>query len=483
MERLEADTGIVVGGPCEIRQKLYRSGISPRSYFAQGGDAYQTSKFFQNPFSSLVDLLPVSNHVLRLIPTNLDLSSGGRHVFIYDLTSFTSLFHEFLPFLRALAEFCLGYEFVVWHARLGEVSLDLGVELHRYADVNASGPAYSAVRAKKWGDEVFYHQVAGFLGVYGNLMICTFLHACVVLAVVGDARKVYVAGDDGGAVLFASLVLTWKKNEPPKPNNHFYDDINILFYALALLGLIQWSKVFTTLEEGAIALKRPLRQQDDKLYQPQMIVWPSIQLLHLYKNWSTRDIRYPTLYQFSSRQEVRGMSCGEITRFSSNVFHMSHRISPQELQSVHSYLTWMYEQLGLRIEGNVPQLPSKHMDKFYPLLGDDPAILLEEPMSRTIRRLWQGSVSLPARVGQTSFPMDIVDDFSLYPGMSFVGVSNPLRSWLKKLQYIHSEPLFEVLHDEPSLQLLLDEYDDTIRSPPRLYRFHVISIPYVLLSH
>jgi len=36
------------------------------------------------------------------------------------------------------------------------------------------------------------------------------------------------------------------------------------------------------------------------------------------------------------------------------------------------------------------------------------------------------------------------------------------------------------LEKEPPLQLLLDEYDNTIKLPQRLYRFSVISVPYAL---
>jgi hypothetical protein len=483
LERLASDTGIEVGGPCEIRQKLYRSGMTPRTYFAQGGDAFFSSKYFQNSFSHLVDLLPISNHVLRLIPSNLDLHTGGNHVFIYDLTSFTSLFHEFLPFIRSLADFCLGHTFVVWHPRYGKVDLDLGEELHKYADVNANCPAYSAVRAKRWGDEVFYHMVAGFLGVYGNLMICTFLHACVVLSVVGDARKCYVAGDDGGAVVFASLVLTWTSNKsPPKPGNAFYDDVNILFYALALLGLIQWSKVFTTQESGAIALKRPLVQTGEQLHQPQMIIWPSLQLINLFINWHNRkDIRFTTLYTFNRREEVRDMSCGELLRFQTNIFYMQHRIAEGDLGRVWNYLEWVYDRLGLRLCGSVPQLPLHHLDSMYPCIEGGPEQLREEPIKRTISRLWQGYCRLPAREGEgSSYCVDVVDEASLYVGQSFIGAMSPLRSYLRKCRYLRCEPLYVTLVDPESLQVLLDEYDRGVRNGRALYRITVVSLPPIL---
>jgi hypothetical protein len=479
MERILCESGIELEGPCEMRQKLYRAGIVPRTYFAQGGSAYRSSKFLQDPCSKLVDVLPTSNHLLRLIPTNLQLGHRDQHVFIYDLTSFTSLFREFLPFIRQLANLCRGFDVCTWDGFHGERFMDFGDLWDDYADVNASNPSFSVERAGLDTDQFFYHMCAGFLGVYGNLMLCTFLHAVVVLAVIGDTTRCYTAGDDGGVVVMCLLVLEWgtRREDPPTSANHPYDDVAILFYALSLLGIIEWSKVFTTQEEGAIALKRPLAQVEGHLMSPQMVVWPQSILIEMYRHWnSQRDIRFQTYYMFSTRSECRKAVISEVTRFLSHVAAANYRFSDQDLQVVKEHCQWIYNECGLEGIGSVPQfLRRTYSHDFVPDIEGRGGVqhLREDPFRRTFVRHWSGFVYLAARVGD-EYKEDQID---LYEGNVFVSRMTRQLSYLCKTGYVSYDSLIVCKTGLESLDLLVEVYTNPSSLAPPLYRFHVDNLP------
>jgi hypothetical protein len=484
LERLYADTGVQLEGPCEIRQKLYRSQMSPRTYFAQGGTAFWTSRFLQRPFTQLADVNPMTNHTLRLIPTNLSLVTMFSYVFIYDLTSFTSMFHEFEPFIRQLAEFMRGVTVRVWDGRNGEVERDFGQMLDIYADANAFKPTYSTARVP-WidGDQTFNHEVAGFLGVFGNLMICTFVHGIVLLQIVGEVSRGYCAGDDGGAVLFCALILRWgqaNSPDPPQSENPFYNDVALLFYALSLLGIIQWAKVFTTLESGAVALKRPLRQLDDKLYSPLMIIWPQSILIQQYHQWSQIDPRFPFTQQFSTRREIRHMVGTENLRFQKNIFAASHRINDEDLQSVFVYLRWLYEHMGFPQAGLVPQYDSStYNEPVVPRIEGGRDDLRKDPILRTLENLWTGSASVPIRGLDKEFELrNGYED--LYVGEVFRGPGSPRLKWLRQLRYLKQRKLFRHVEGEEGFRLLCSEYLDPYNLEPNLYEYTVVSLPPVL---
>jgi hypothetical protein len=482
LEKLYTEQGVKAGGPCELRQKLYRAGITPRTYFAQGGSAFFSSCYLQRPCSALVDCFPVSNHVLRLVPSNLRLDNPFQHVFIYDLTSFTSLFREFLPFIRCLAEFCRGTDVTVWDGQYGYVTEDLGEMWSSYADFNASQPPYSPERFTK-EEQIFYHMCAGFLGVYGNLMICTFLHAVVVLAVVGEVSKCYTAGDDGGAVLMCSLILVWEgTRNKPKQGNNPSDDVAILFYALSLLGLIQWSKVFTTQEFGAVALKRPLVQVEGVLHSPQMVVWPQSILIQIYMNWTVhRDPRFFTYYMFNDRKSCRKAIISEVTRFLSHVAALEHRATDFDLQVVRRYVDWVYDTLSLPKQGLVPQFSlNTYADEFIANVEGPLEIFREDPFVRTIKARWCNWVYVPHRWGESDYAVRIGSDYRV--GEVFVDKKGGLVSWLLKLGYLEERSLIRRVEGEAGYDLLVREYDKTVRCPPALYSMTVKSLPACMIA-
>lgn len=474
MERHYAETGVAVGGMCEIRQKWYRSGVVPRTYVAQGGSAYHSSKWMQAGFNHLVNLLPSSNYILRLLPTNLDVSDG-RYAFIYDLSTFTSNFHEHDAFMRALANFCSGYTATIWDGRDGYKTVSLYDALIEYANINTNKPSYSWER---WnGDLSEHHQeVAGFLGVFGNLMTCTFLHSAVILTVVACVRRLYTAGDDGGVALYHRMKMEWNEHSNIlRLDNDYYDDVNLVFTALEELGIIAWQKVFTTQEDGAIALKRPLVQWHSQLFTSLMLIWPSMSLVELFQNWKRPDPRFSDYVLQHTRAQCRSSCISELTRFQSSIRVFSSQIPVEDLEWIFSYLQGLYRILGCDYEGSVPQLGSRIDSDFVPVLLEVED-LHSCPFERTIYRHYRGSCRVPCREADDAIQLDPID---IYVGSVFTTTSSPLLGWLENTGYVSSSPIDIPMYGHDGLIRLLSEY--TTKLSPRVYTYTVNNLPPCLL--
>jgi hypothetical protein len=85
--------------------------------------------------------------------------------------------------------------------RIGPVEEDLGDLVLDYAIHCVEKPPLSIERYDpSFEDITFYHEVASMLGIFGNLMTCTFAHGVVVgmSSPDVDSNQVYnCAGDDG----------------------------------------------------------------------------------------------------------------------------------------------------------------------------------------------------------------------------------------------------------------------------------------------
>lgn len=61
-ERLYADCGTKVTGPCELRQAWKYNDITPRTYFSQGGTTFHASKYIRIPINELTNMFPEVNY-------------------------------------------------------------------------------------------------------------------------------------------------------------------------------------------------------------------------------------------------------------------------------------------------------------------------------------------------------------------------------------------------------------------------------------
>jgi hypothetical protein len=440
LERFYHEHGFELGGVCEIRQKWYRHGLKPRTYFAQGGESYQSSKYLQDVFNALVDFFISSNHTARLNPSRLR-PADDEYCRIYDLSGFTSNEHEQLPFLKGLAKFCEGTMVKIVDSREGLVAADLGDLISEYALYNDE-PKYSREKLLDQDVAECRHTIASFLGVYGNLMTCTFPHAASLAYGVGSSSKVNVAGDDAH---FLQRRGEEKKITPFIRAN----------------GVVERSKEFSTDEEGAVCLKRGLVQEDNRLYQKMMIIWPSLAVT----SFVLKGVHLPSQFgrMFKSRGEARLALGTELLRFLQSL-HWER--ADFDLDQVLDYLRALYTQTGFPPSGQLPQLGAPYL---VPALPEHPIDLLECPIRRLASLHYSGGVVLSERL-----PRNEVEEIQFEnagTGYEWFGHMSRKIVYFEKMGWVSSSPRKKLYTGLEGFDRLIKEFYDP---DPVVYEFVVI---------
>lgn len=461
-------------GVCEMRQRIQRSGLSPRTYYACGGKEYIASRYLPSIFNKLVDILPCSEHRMRLNPSRLELDDEEDFALIYDLWAFTSNFHEHVPFLRALARFCRGVTITTFDGNLGYMSEDLGSMIDHYCDVTTDFPEYSRERYDRRTDSWIYrcHQhVAGFLGVFGNLAVCTFVHAATVLTVIGSPQKLYTAGDDGGAVVKSHLMFDSQRKEP---NNSFYDDSMVLFRAISLLGVVAWSKVFFTYEEGSVALKRPIHQLGKRILTTSMVIWPSYPLIDAALRWNTyNDPRYPEIKAFHTHGEVIDTVIGEVHRFMEHVSVHADRLIVEECDEILYTIQCIYEVLRFPLQGSLGSSRRKSICPCPMVMAD----LSRNPYERLIEQLYPGEWRVPLTIDDER-EFDLSSEIIWKRGSFHQCVLlDGEISYFRKLGYLVTNPLHRTLYGEEGYLAAKNQFLRLVRYTNVLVDVTVVDIP------
>lgn len=416
------------GGSCEVKQRWYTSQLVPRTYYAAGSDAYHKSKYVRDALNSLCDHLPPTERYSRVNPHRIVLSSIHSHALIYDLTSFTSNMHEQRHFMDRLAWYCRGRTVRVLDAVEGVVPVDLGILLSEYNDLNTE-PAYSSDKLLGNG-LVLSHHVAGFLGVYGNLASCTFLHGAVMSQLVHSFSQLGVAGDDG-------LVES--------------EDDWTTFFMIRLLGLMEESKGYNTLEPGnQIYLKRPIRQVGRRLFSETFALYSMIE--HLFDEDDHRFFTQPR-----SKSDRLSSLASSIVAYLRSVSKLV--LTADEKDMAFAFLTNVYSHAGFPIQGQIPQIHTPHSPNqrrlpsvVVPTLNLD--VIGNDPIEYTINSLYSGCAVLPSRTDER-----IELDYDLlFAGSEFVCTGSPLLSYYRKLGFVELMQDDIVVLGEDGLHLLLKHY-------------------------
>jgi len=446
VERFSHDTFEKLEGPTEMRQKWYRSQYSPRTYYAMGGTAFHLSKHTQKPMGDLVDYLPSTNHISRLNPTRIILPDG-MILLIYDLSSFTSNHWEQRHFLANLSEFCSGYTVMIADSVHGFITRDLGLLLSDYNQLNMS-PEYSMERiGEEFTDRVGIQNIAGFLGVYGNIASCTFLHGASVLQLVDSPDLLNVAGDDGHFPIM------------PSPGGE-----ESVMGVIRANGVVETSKMFRTDEEGAVCLKRGIVQFGDRLLQKRMVIFPSLA--------SVLDVigKFPRQFgpDTSDKEEARSVVATEVFRFLRSLSNFDD-LDKDDCDTILDYLHWIYQITGLPDNGSVPQLGGRYL---CPVKPQDARDLLRDPLKYVIGLHWKGAAIVPKRLSDVD-PSEVKSlDWS--DQSSFLSTSTPYLSWMETLGYVASEQVDQLLFGDSGFDRLVKEY---LVYSPRLYTYHIREEP------
>jgi hypothetical protein len=207
LERWYMETGKTIRGPCEVRQAWKFNDLTPRTYFAQGGDTYYASRYIRVVMNALVNAFPQTHFKSRFAIHSLPLSSEDV-AFTYDYTSFTSNMTEFKYFLEELAAFVDDVMVDVLDTNKGVQAVSLGSLIRDYNDTCNREGVFTVNRYMPGAFEWLRHNRAGFLGVYGNIAGCTALHGLHACQLCGDNGDCRCVGDDVFGVFdgeFASI--------------------------------------------------------------------------------------------------------------------------------------------------------------------------------------------------------------------------------------------------------------------------------------
>jgi hypothetical protein len=432
LERMYHNHGIKVDGPCEMRQKWYCSNLQPRTYYAQGGTAYHTSKYLAKPLVQLCDILPAINRRSRVDPGRIIIKDDSYDVAYYDLTSFTSNLHIQRDFMLRLARYCVGVDVRILDSIEGIITVDLGAMIYEYGLNNLTEPTYTLPSKYSDPSVLHYHNVAGFLGVYGNIASATFIHGVVMAMTHDSLDENNVAGDDG---------LDVTKN------------VDLTLQIVELMGIVKDDKTFRDSEGCCIHLKRPITRIGNRLLQGQLITWPSLE-----PGQENVDSRYPYLKGLTDRERKDAIA-GSITAFLRSLEFLP--MTQNDLDMVDSYLLYVYQTYGLPKAGCVPQIMGIN-SSFVPIY--EKRFIGLDPIHNTIARSYNDVAKLPRR-GKIDHNTDMFDDDT------FECNSTRLLSYLTTLGYLEQEKMDELVFGYDGLQQLLKEYT---RPDPCVYRYTVL---------
>jgi hypothetical protein len=376
LEYMMGAYGLGMEGPAELKQRWYMNGPSPRSYFVAGPSNYNDSRLTKDLWNLLVDSLEPTHRRSRVNPKRIHIPETHYALF-YDLTSFTSNMALQRPFLESLAMYCQGVSIPILSTVHGHIYEDLGSLISVYNRTNTF-PEYRCPALPTFLPQV--HGVAGFLGVYGNIATCTFLHGATLLQLASDSEHCGCAGDD------AVIVLDNDTDE------------STVFACVSLLGIIAPEKTFNTLFPDVIYLKRSVwTNKHGYLRLMPLFLFPSM------LPFMTRHELSPYREKAYSRKEKLSTACSSL----SSSFKSVALLEGEYQDEAQSVLQRYYRLLSIP-NGNVPQFSRRNsgvfMKSFIPSLNTCGS---KSFVSDTISLLYPGWCILPNR--------EVIDERRLFP--------------------------------------------------------------------
>jgi len=437
LERLYADTGIQVDGPCEVRSAFRYNDLKPRIYYAQGGTAYFKSRYMRAIATTFLEAVPATIEKRRRHPEEY-LSLVFDHwdyTTAWDLTSFTSNLSELKWFMDSLITIISNHplgnkRLEVFDSRLGVVSRSLVDILTDYNQTCNINPEFDLSRLEQVhqpsgeDDPIKTCRNSGLLGVPGNIGFSMALHGYVTGLIVGP--NAVCVGDD-------AIALT---QEDPSIN---------LIPQIQALGIIQKEK-FQILEpranEGRTCSSKFLKR----------------------KLTATLDgYTLGSLFSFTALPPVLGLMepsrrsniSSDSDRVKKVVFDLGRilwelmsieDVTDMDLKLISNFYSFFYRRFQLPFHG---ALPGTHRSPLYrdglqaipycipPVFFDhfDPRILD-----------WAEFVYDTSRDGVFRMPSYYhgrikADRYDLYPGNSFVVAGGRIWTALEDLGYVEVEEM------------------------------------------
>lgn len=322
-------SGQWVYGKVEMKQRWYPHGLLPRTYFAWGGCDIAVSGYLRNFFNDLGDAFPPTHRHNRVQPDWLsDPSSSGGFLF-YDLTSFTSWFHEQVPFLNSLEEYFSGVTVYLIGEDLSLTQHDLGSLIGGYVDWcnNFSEFVISGnIGLEGFSSEIFRHWCSGFLGIPGNLITCTIPHGLAIASQFENEHQLQVPGDDVGASY--------------RDEDHRQDTM----LCASTLGVLQFDKVFST-PGLSVYLKRLVLDLGGRISLAPMLIYP---LLPYLIDPTSRTPYRSNRFRLPDRKKLRSRACSVLVSFHRDLWKITKGdIDTESAEIIILFLRHVHDMVGL----------------------------------------------------------------------------------------------------------------------------------------
>lgn len=364
-------TGNWIHGRTEMKQRWYPNGIQPRTYFSWGGDSIASSAYLRDFFNDLADCFPSTERSNRVRPDWLfddSIPPGG--FFFYDLTSFTSWFHEQVPFLEALAEYFADSHVFLVGEGLSLSYHSIGSLIDGYIRWCNDFPEYiisKDLSGSSYGDipVVYKHLCAGFLGIPGNLVMCTLPHGLAMASCFDNERQLQVPGDDVGASYWSDL------------------DMKDKMTCASTLGSLQMEKVYH-LPEISVYLKRLVVDRGNSISLADMLIFPLLPFL----TDNTRDSQI-SMYRPPRQDLIVKRACSVMVTFQRDLWKLTKGdIKQYEADLILSFLQGIHDRLRIPYgavwqsrffcdEGPVRSEALSGVTMKFPV--DDPAYIFNDP--------------------------------------------------------------------------------------------------------
>jgi len=322
-------SGHWIPGKTQMKQAWTPSNILPRTYFCWSGTDIANSSYLRNFFNSLADCFDPSHRHNRVQPSWLKRSQPDSSFAFYDLTSFTSWFHEHVPFLRAVARYfrnvdvyCLGHGLSLSQCTIGDL-------VDSYIDWCADFSEF-CIRSSLYpelgqsGSVEFTHQCAGFLGIPGNLVMCTLPHALSLASLFDHPHSLQVPGDDVGLETFGE--------------DHWYDSMR----CASTLGVLQYEKVYR-LPETSVYLKRLVLDLGSHLSLAPMLIYPLLPFLR-----SPSSTYQSNRFRLPPKDKLIERACSVMVTFMRDLWTLRHgELSADEAHIILLFLRRVHDQVGI----------------------------------------------------------------------------------------------------------------------------------------
>jgi hypothetical protein len=411
LERFYVVFGVHFLGPSEIKQRWYMHGLVPRTYATAGETAFTYSKYLKDVWNVLWNSFPPTEKFNRVDISRLRRKSAAYSFAMYDLTTFTSNLETHRDFVLSLSRFC-NIEVEVFDGRRGYCTMSLKVLLEEYATYLCQAVTWYTELGDLGFIEEEVHAVAGLLGIIGNIASCGLAHGIFLRTLVDSLEEEGVAGDDA---IFVYLI---KEGWKPKTD-----------IVGKYMGTLAEDKVYDLREKDAVYLKRGVRcQGEHSLTLSDYVFFPKT--LFLAKDDTerfreSRDVDFDR-YLFE-RMFVTSLG---------STYRSAGRLS-LEYSLLRSYLTTMYERLGLPISGHCPGIGRAHS---VPVWAEDlfiPAVnRIGDP--ECVRDRYLGFYDGWGQFPETELPFDPVP-FELHRGISFQAKMSKTLSYLCKIGVLSRE--------------------------------------------